>query len=120
MSLKRFLNQTCKIYSVTRTNNKWTQETVKTLVYNNIKCFLYEEKRKQQVDSISSENQLGNIVLLLEPSKTSVKKSFRVVVDDTDLWNLWEYIVEVVEIHRSFTWIWWISLILKKLEDGEN
>lgn len=120
MWLQRFLKQTCTISSTSRVNNKWTQEVTQTPIHTNISCFLYKEKRKQEIDSISSENQVWDIILIIEPDKTDVEKSNRVVVTDPDLWDLWEYIVAVVEKHRSFTWIWGISLILKKLEDGDN
>jgi len=120
MSLNRFLTQTCTISSVSRVNNKWTQTPTKTPVYTDIPCFLYREKRKQQIDSISTEDQVGDITLIIEPDNTNIEKSYRVVVTDPDLWSLWEYIVAVVEKHRSFTWIWGISLILKKLENGDN
>lgn len=120
MSLNRFLTQTCTISSTSRVNNKWTQGVTKTPVFTDIPCFLYQEKRKQQIDSISTEDQVGDITLIIEPDKTNVQKSYRVAVTDPDLWDLGEYIVTVVEKHRSFTWIWGITLKLKKLEDGDN
>jgi len=120
MSLNRFLTQTCTISSVARVNNNWTQEATQTPVYTDIGCFLYQEKRTQQINSISTEEQVWDITLIVEPDKTNIEKNYRVVVTDPELWNLGEYIVAVVEKHRSFTWIWGISIILKKLEDGEN
>lgn len=120
MPLIGFLKQTCTISSTTRVNNKGTQEVTQTPVYTDIPCFLYREKRRQQSDSISTEDQVGDIMLIIELDKTNVEKSYRVVVNDPDLWNLGEYIVAVVEKHRSFTWIWGVSLSLKKIEDGDN
>lgn len=118
MVLNDFLTQTCSIYSITRTNNKWTQEISKVAIYSNIPCFMYKDNRKQSINSISSENQTWEITLMLEKDKINVKKSYRVEVVDPDLWNLWEFIIENVDKHRSFTWISAISLLLNRIENG--
>jgi len=120
MALINFLKQTCTIQERVLVNDNGTQRASYTPIYTDIPCFLYTDRRGLEIDSISTETQTGDIKLIIERDKNLVQKDQRVTVTDPELWSLWVYIVSLVEIHRSFTWIGGVSLTLKKLEDGVN
>lgn len=115
-----FLEQTCTIQSFSKVNNNGTVEKVYTSIYTDIPCFVYRDKRTQDVDSRSTESNVGDIYVIIEPDKTNVRKDHRVFVTDPDFGSLGEYIVEEPERHRSFTGIDGITLRLKKIEDGQS
>jgi len=121
MWLNRYLKQTCTIKDLNPgISNDWNIDTTPSIIYENIKCFLYVDKRSFSQNQRAIEDQNWTITLMIERNKIDVRLHNEVEVIDPEIWTLGKYSVSRIDLHRSFSKIGWITLILNKVEDGES
>ena len=121
MSLNRFLKQTCTIEDLNPTiSNDWNINKIPGSIYTNIKGFLYIDARRFSQNQRAIEDQNWLITLMIQRNKNLVRLHHQVTITDPELWVIGVYRIQRIDIHRSFSKMGWITLILNKVEDGES
>ena len=120
MWLNRFLKQTCVIEDLNPAIVDWNVNNTLTVIYQDVKCFLYIDRRSFSQNQRAIEDQNWTITLMIQRDKNLVRLHNQVTVTDPETGPMWVYRVSRIDVHRSFSKIGWITLILTKVEDGES
>lgn len=115
MALIDFLKNTATITRQESINDNWIVKKTTTTIYTNIPCYIYNSTAKLDETNLSENTQLWNIKMLVEANKTNIKKGDLVLVNDPDLWTIWNYQINFVKMNRLNNWNDSIELTLSSI-----
>ena len=115
--LNDFLNQTCTIQQVNKTLVGWEEQITFTNIYTSIPCYYYKASQVVRETNEAINTDLSSYKVMLEPSRTNVRPLMIISITDTDLWNIWKFLIEWVKVNRLINWSRdSIEITLKKYE----
>ncbi len=104
MSLTNFLSQTADIIEKVKTIVWWEEVITNNTIYTWIKCYYYSYNASLDETDSSLNTDTAKYKVLLEPSKVLIKKDMHIIINDSDLWAVWNFIVEWVKMNRLSDW----------------
>jgi hypothetical protein len=102
--LTDFLDNTCNIVEKAKVITGWEEIITDSTIYTWIKCHYYSYNASLDETDSALNTDTARYKVLLEPSKTLVKKNMVIIIIDPALWTIWNFLIEWVKMNRLINW----------------
>jgi len=100
MSIQSFMHNTCTITEENRTTSWWESIITDNVLYSNIKCSFFFQRLVEEPTQSTRNSTRWRVSVIVEPDKTNIKDWQKVVIHDTNMWDIINWVVENTKIYR--------------------